>query len=154
MITHGSHNTLLFFNSLPTYSALTGVIAPAMLGGLLMRCRGSGAPPLLIEPTHELLGVGVKGFSRELGSRKRGVGLSSWCDIVAEAVRSGPKGAPFTLPEVASRVCRSDSERWDGSQPWASAKCIASSVLSNRAWNDFVPRLLSRSSPKSNFINL
>lgn len=56
------------------------------------------------EPTHELLGVGVKGFSGELGSRKRGVGLSSWCDIVAEAVRGGPRGAPFTLPEVASRV--------------------------------------------------
>ena len=43
--------------------------------------------PLFIEPTHELLGVEVKEFSRELGTRKRGVGPASWCEIVVWAVR-------------------------------------------------------------------
>lgn len=32
--------------------------------------------------------------------------------------------------------------------------CIASNVLSRRAWNVSLPRLVKRSSPKSNFISL
>jgi len=81
------------------------------------------------------------------------VGPGSWCESAARAVRGGPSDAPFTLPEMARRVWP-DTERWDGPQPWASVKCIASNVLSSRAWNAFVPRLLKRSSPKSYFISL
>ena len=79
-----------------------------------------------------------------------GRGVKSWlglptADRVAYLSRCRPWRTAFG---------RLDSERWDGPQPWASAKCITSSVLSSRAWNAFVPRLLKRSSPKSYFINL
>lgn len=49
---------------------------------------------------------------------------------------------------------QSNGGRRDSPHLWASVKCIASKVLSSRAWKAFVPRLLKRSSPKSYFINL
>jgi hypothetical protein len=36
----------------------------------------------------------------------------------------------------------------------ASSTCIAKRVLSRLAWNSLLPRFVSRSSPKSNFIRL
>ena len=57
--------------------------------------------------------------------------------------------------EPAARMSRDGGLVWMARQhSCESSTCIAKRVLSRLAWNSLLPRFVSRSSPKSNFINL
>jgi hypothetical protein len=61
--------------------------------------------------------------------------------------RSNRRRPPLRGQEI-SRHPTADQDSCD------SNTCIANNVLSKRAWNVSLPRLVKRSSPKSNFISL
>lgn len=82
-----------------------------------------------------------------------GCGGSRDCNVPVDFT-----GMSWAILRAAGYGSRAGMDSREGDQKrqhsCAISTCIASNVLSKRAWNAALPRFGKRSSPKSNFINL